>query len=80
MMKQHIPPLHTCYILHTLYCSQFLYELLQTRCVVEVDHEGAGEEAIVGVDVDGAHHDLLFLRDNRGDVRDDADVIVANDA
>lgn len=54
--------------------------MLEAAGVIKHDGERAVEEAVVTVDADAAKQNLFFLADDVGNVVDDTDVVVANDA
>lgn len=68
------------HLLHALDRAQLLDQQVELRLVVELHDKIAREQAVMGVDIDGSHHDLLVLADDVGDVADDADVVIADDA
>ena len=72
--------LNSFYTLDAPHGAQLLDETLEARVVVEHDDEVAPEQSVVGVDVDAAQDELLVLRDDAGQVVDDAQVVVADDA
>ena len=51
-------PRHSLYAAHG---TQFLQQGFEARGVVDHHRENAREEAVVGVDVDAAEHDVLFF-------------------
>ena len=58
--------------------ADFFDEGLEFGNVFELNDDGSVEEAVVRIDVDGAHHDFFFFRDDARDVVDDAQVVVAH--
>ena len=67
-------------MLHTLNSFEFFDELVEFAVVFDKQHHVTTEKTIVGIDVDGAHSELVFLGNDVGDVTHNADIIVANDA
>ena len=57
---------------HAFYSTELFDESCEALRVVYEDGQYAREEAIVGVDVDATQHDVLFFRDNGGDIVDNA--------
>lgn len=61
--------------------SELLDEEAELVEVVDLEDEGAGEEAVFGgLYVDASEDDVLLFGDDGGDVGDDADVVVSYDA
>ena len=67
-------------MLHTLNSFEFFDELVEFAVVFDKQHHVTTEKTIVGIDVDGAHSELVFLGNDVGDVTHNADIIVPNDA
>lgn len=57
---------------HAFNSTELFDESCEALRVVYEDGQYAREEAIVGVDVDATQHDMLFFRDNGGDIVDNA--------
>ena len=72
--------LQSLYLLDALHGAQLLDECLETGVIVNHDGEVTAEQTVVRVDIDGAQDELLVLRDDAGQVVDDADVVDADDA
>ena len=67
-------------MLHALDGFELLDEQVELAVVFDKQHHVATEEPIVGIDVDGAHGELVFLGNDVGDIAHDADIVVPNDA
>ena len=53
---------------------------MQACGIFQLYDEISGEEAVVAINVDGAHDDFLILGNDIGQVAHHPDVVVANDA
>ena len=67
-------------IFHTLHCPELLDQGIQLTCIFNIHHEVTAEQSVMTVDIDASHHDLLFFRDDAGNVVYNTDIIITDDA
>ena len=68
------------HLLHSLHRAQLLHQGLQAGVLLNHHGECAREKSVVRVDADVAQLYVLLLRDDGGDVVDDANVVVSDDS
>ncbi|EJX03022.1 hypothetical protein EVA_08874 [gut metagenome] len=61
-----------------MYGAQFLDQAGESQRVVHQDGQYAVEKAIVRVNADASQHDVLFLGDNRSNVVDNTQIVLAD--